>query len=235
MPEISRRRASLESLQTLLWCAIAARRGEREPSPALPAADIYWVEVIQLAEQNRLLPLLLEGLKQFDREFVEAPEFEQISGFIDEQDRRCHQLLAVHARLINSLREAGIPAVTYKGPVLAEVIYGNHVLREFRDLDVLVRPDDFQRAIDVLRRHNLRIDDDMAAECHLAGRVGGELLVIDLHNRIMDFYLPPALGHLAATPDLKSPEGPGSPPMAGRTASEAPTKSNRTRGSGSRE
>jgi hypothetical protein len=44
----------------------------------------------------------------------------------------------------------GIPALPYKGPLLAAIEYGNLALRSFCDLDILVRREDVLRARDLL-------------------------------------------------------------------------------------
>jgi hypothetical protein len=53
--------------------------------------------------------------------------------------------------LLDALSAAGIPALPYKGPVLALTRYGDLALREFVDLDLLVAREDALAAIDVLR------------------------------------------------------------------------------------
>jgi hypothetical protein len=53
-------------------------------------------------------------------------------------------------RILRLLTEAGIPAVSFKGPALALVAYGNLGLREFHDLDLLVHSWDVVRARDIL-------------------------------------------------------------------------------------
>jgi hypothetical protein len=49
-------------------------------------------------------------------------------------------------RILNCLESHGIAAIPFKGPTLAESVYGNLALREFSDLDILVRQSDFPRA-----------------------------------------------------------------------------------------
>ena len=55
--------------------------------------------------------------------------------------------------LLRLLEAQGIAAIPYKGPVLATTAYGSLALRQFSDLDVLVRPQDARRARDVLLAH----------------------------------------------------------------------------------
>ena len=56
------------------------------------------------------------------------------------------QLIAV----VERLERAGVHVVPFKGPVLAEAVYGDVGMRQFADVDVLVARDDVRRAGDVL-------------------------------------------------------------------------------------
>jgi hypothetical protein len=59
-------------------------------------------------------------------------------------------------RLLDVFEAQGIPAVSYKGPVLAAFAYGNLGLREFFDIDVLVRKEDVFRAQELLLAEGYR-------------------------------------------------------------------------------
>ena len=50
-------------------------------------------------------------------------------------------------RLVDALNAVGIDVLPYKGPMAAEGLYGDLGLREFVDLDLLVRPADVARAL----------------------------------------------------------------------------------------
>jgi len=50
-----------------------------------------------------------------------------------------------------SSKKKQLPAIPYKGPVLAESAYGDVALRNFGDLDFLISPVDFGQAKQALR------------------------------------------------------------------------------------
>jgi hypothetical protein len=52
--------------------------------------------------------------------------------------------------LLQAFEAHGIPAVPFKGPVLAATVYDNLALREFIDLDILVHRQDVPRAKEIL-------------------------------------------------------------------------------------
>lgn len=57
------------------------------------------------------------------------------------------------------LTEAGIPWLTFKGPVLAELVYPRADLRSYGDLDLLIPPSHFGRAVQVLEERGLELLD----------------------------------------------------------------------------
>lgn len=61
-------------------------------------------------------------------------------------------------RVLGLFDAQGIPALPYKGPALAQILYGDIALREFEDLDILVRATDLRRAKAVLEAEGYRPD-----------------------------------------------------------------------------
>ncbi len=52
-------------------------------------------------------------------------------------------MMTAELKAVMGWLEAGdVPAIAYKGPTLAAWAYGDIALREFCDLDILVRPSD---------------------------------------------------------------------------------------------
>ena len=59
--------------------------------------------------------------------------------------------MAELGKVLARLRDDGVAAIPYKGPVLARTAHGDLALRRFADLDVLVRRADVSRAVVALR------------------------------------------------------------------------------------
>jgi hypothetical protein len=103
--------------------------------------------------------------------------------------------LALYAelqRLLDDFAAARIEVASYKGPLLALTLYGSVTLREFRDLDFLVRPEDVARAAPVLETHGYRCQSgaDLAllgAREIAFGRRRGRGLV-ELHTALLPRY-----------------------------------------------
>ena len=55
-------------------------------------------------------------------------------------------------RIVKVFESAKIPVAALKGPVIAQIAYGDFALREFSDLDLLISEADFSRAMDRLQQ-----------------------------------------------------------------------------------
>ena len=73
-----------------------------------------------------------------------------------ENARRCLLLTGWLRRVVDALAAAGVPAIPYKGPVLAAVAYGSIADRRAGDLDLLIDPRDLSAAKAALDREGFR-------------------------------------------------------------------------------
>jgi hypothetical protein len=109
-----------------------------------------WPLVQEMAAHHGLRPLLFRHLDAFAADVVPREVFTAMwvcSERLAARNRRMTQELV---RLIAALESAGIPALPYKGPALAQSLYGDVALREFADLDLLLRARDVPRAHELL-------------------------------------------------------------------------------------
>jgi hypothetical protein len=100
-----------------------------------------WVECARLTEHHRIGPLVYRSLSAFSH---------AVPGLVLEQWRRDYEHNAQKSirltheliRILDCLESHGIPAIPYKGPVLAKTVYGDIAWRRFSDLDILIRATD---------------------------------------------------------------------------------------------
>lgn len=126
LPETSRR------IQTLL-------RGE-----------VDWSYLLSTAHRHRVAPLLYRCLEGSYKADVPHDALDRLRAHFHANRLRNRFLTGRLVQLIELLEEEGIVALPYKGPVIAASAYGDLALREFNDLDVLVREDDVLRAGELL-------------------------------------------------------------------------------------
>ena len=125
----------------------------------LVAAGMDWEEVLKGARHHGVMPLLHRHLSSLGAPGVPAPVLEKLGSYACKN--AAHNLMLAHALLhiLNTLEQQGVEAVPYKGPVLAGSAYGDLSLRSFKDLDVIVRPQDFGRASETLQNLGYALSD----------------------------------------------------------------------------
>ena len=99
-------------------------------------------------------------------------------------------------RLLEKFRSAGVESIVVKGPVLSVRAYGDPGLRQYVDLDFLIRARDLLSATRALM--DLGFDPDVPIEAIQAGKIPGEYLftragtplLVELHTEHTFRYFP---------------------------------------------
>lgn len=116
---------------------------------------VDWPRFLSLATSHHVIPSAYQALKTAAQEDGAVVPGEFLSYLHREYMAiAAHNLRATDAlcRLQRLLAQEGIPLVPIKGPALAILAYGSTSMRQFEDLDVLVRPGDLLRAVGLLER-----------------------------------------------------------------------------------
>ena len=111
---------------------------------------INWQTLLELAKRHHVQSLVIRSLKLACWDAVppaQQVELESSSRTIAVKNLLCTGELF---RLLDAFGKNGIASVAFKGPVLAELVYGDLFLREFADLDILVHQADVCKAEKVL-------------------------------------------------------------------------------------
>ena len=123
---------------------------------ALAARPFNWDELFLIAAENSIASLLEPQLHAIVPAALGPSRSER---WKDERRANAAQCLRLTAGLIEALAEfrlRSIPAIPYKGPVLAAQAYGDVALREFDDLDIVVRQRDMENAHRAMRALGFR-------------------------------------------------------------------------------
>ncbi|MFN8010169.1 MAG: nucleotidyltransferase family protein [Holophagaceae bacterium] len=157
------------------------------------AAGGDWAELTALAARHGLLPLLTRAL-------AAVPEEAPRQVFVDlwaRQERlalRNQVLAGTLLEVLGRLDAAGLPALPFKGPVLADQLHGDVALREFVDLDILVPADRVREARALLEAAGFQPEFPLApraeraflrspAQYHLLVRDPARDVAVELHWR----------------------------------------------------
>jgi len=112
--------------------------------------DIDWNEVVEIAKTHGLLSYLYKNLKKTCSNLVPGEIFAELKNYYFANSARNLALCVKLIGIINLFKESNITAVPFKGPVLAETVYGEIGFRSFIDLDILVSREDAVQARNLL-------------------------------------------------------------------------------------
>jgi hypothetical protein len=139
-----------EEFQLLLCCA----RSEPDSGSIKEHVNkgVNWRSVLDLAEHHGVRPLLRRTLKAVCWDLIPRETQLELERFYTSNAQRNLLFVGELLRLFVAFANVRIPAITFKGVVLAESIYGDLSLREFSDLDIVVHDADASKAEDILTR-----------------------------------------------------------------------------------
>jgi hypothetical protein len=112
---------------------------------ALLEQQLDWSKLISLAEHHCMIPLTYHNLAAHSA-VIPANAFQALGGKFESSTRQALWLTNQLTRVLDVLQARGIQALPYKGPVLSKTLYNDIALRQFSDLDILLRPSDVARA-----------------------------------------------------------------------------------------
>lgn len=132
----------------LLECAKPESNRQRLADRLLPALD--WSSLIPLAEDHGILGLAAACLIQNNETPLPAESSEYVRTWLRGQALFTLNLTAEMFHLFDSFAAHGIEAVVIKGPVLSARCYGDPGLRQYGDLDLIVRGKDILRTTELM-------------------------------------------------------------------------------------
>jgi len=197
--------ATATEMQLLCCCArLTLDECHTAQANELISQDIDWQSLVQLAMLHGVMPLLCKNLIGFGSEAIPASVIKEIKAYFHLNALRNQTQTRELMRLLNLFAQRGMSVVPFKGPLLAVQAYGALSLRQFGDLDILVSPDDFVAARDLLFAHGYEraktfwgvIDIELQeqdlmrrwGECPLRSANGQ--FEVDLHSRLMGGEFP---------------------------------------------
>ena len=152
--------------------------------------NLDWDYIIQSALRHRIMPLLYRSLEETCPDCIPENTLKHLKTYFKVNAEHNLILSVKLISILNLLKEHGILAIPFKGPVFAESVYGDIALRPFVDLDILLNKSDIIRARNLLVSNgylsevNLSHDQDKAylkTEYYLTVISKDERVVIELH------------------------------------------------------
>jgi hypothetical protein len=154
-----KKETQLSTEQRLLRTLLGRRTEQHHSTEILSLLrQVNWSNFLNITSEN-LYPYVAFTLEPYRNRLEVPPEWERLL-----KTRRCtavQNLLLHHelGKIVESLRESGIPALALKGIVLAYSAYPDLSLRPMSDLDLLVPPGKREEALRVLQRLEYRFPE----------------------------------------------------------------------------
>ena len=111
---------------------------------------IDWTSLVRDARLHGVVPLVARNLSTHAADLVPPPELERLRNQYRAQAARNTLMFGRFLDVSERLRDAGVPAIAIKGPALACRAYGDLSLRQFSDLDFLIRERDLDAIVDTM-------------------------------------------------------------------------------------
>jgi hypothetical protein len=127
--------------ELLLLCAAPRRTSDDDKRlRELIDAGLDWDYTIKSAQNHRILPLLYRSLATASHDQMPYGILDKLRKSSLLNTMRNIALSRELIAVLDKLEDNGIPAMPFKGPVLAKSAYGDLLLRQYDDLDILVPP-----------------------------------------------------------------------------------------------
>jgi len=149
--------------------------------------EINWEYLFATAQAHGVLPLLHKHLAETDvpSHFLSRLKRESVAN-----SQNVLHLIAKQLRVVKLFKEHGIPVALFKGPLLAQIAYGEISLRQAGDIDVLIKRRDFDQARALLeslgyemspRLTPAQLASHLSNHCELQFMRDEWFTVVDLH------------------------------------------------------
>jgi len=197
-PEVQKRHHQLE-WELLLACgAVSSSATNAGRLRHLCRQVLDWEWLLQASRCHGMVPLLYQALHRAGQDLVPDGAWQQLEELYRQSTLRALWLTSELLRCLDLLANHDLPAIPFKGPVLAATAYGDVSLRQYADLDIWVRQGDARRARDLLvshgYHHHLQLNDAQEA-AFLRAQAAYALtrhreypLLLELHWRFFEAY-----------------------------------------------
>lgn len=142
---------TLRSDSNVIWQALVSATATWAEIVPEYFDDIDWAKLILDAEYHGVLPIVARRvLESRLAQAIPLKIKEQLRHSVEASLARGLPLLAEVQRIARAFRAGDVLVIPYKGPVMAEQLWGDAALRECADLDFLIEKKNVDRAGDIL-------------------------------------------------------------------------------------
>lgn len=138
-------------IQLIIECSkTAIDDKQRERLSSILSQPLDWSYILKISRRNGVLPLLSWNLVQKFDQFLPSEIKTVLTETFSKHLRQNMLQTSRMIEIVHLFKSNDIPALPYKGPLLAIQAYKNLALRHFGDLDILILPNHLEKALNLL-------------------------------------------------------------------------------------
>jgi hypothetical protein len=142
-----------------------------------------WSRLLMLADQQGILPLLTKRLGELGDGVVPPEITQQLRDAARAQTRFTLSLTAELFRVLDHFAQLDMTALLTKGPALSERCYGDPGLRQYTDLDLVLRDRDVLRATEAMM--GLGYEPKVPPKAIQAKKIPGEYVFVHSGTKLL--------------------------------------------------
>lgn len=143
----------------LLLLRVELDSAAQETARALIRAGVDWDRLLLLAARHRVSALAYVRIQACFADVMPAAVLAALERVYQAQRWDNLNMTSQMAKLVEAMERVGVTALPLKGPVVALSLYDNLFLREYKDVDLLVRASELERAQAVMEGQGYRLAD----------------------------------------------------------------------------
>ena len=155
--------------------------GKSEVDTLCSVDEQVWREVLWLSFSQTVAGIISDGLSNCSQGVVPRPIAMKLISASVSTEHRNQQINAKIAQLIPEFVKAGVPVVVVKGQAIAQC-YKNPFSRMPGDIDLIVKPEDYERAKTIIRGLSGEEGTDDSGVKHFAATVGD--IEVEVHGTV---------------------------------------------------
>ncbi len=179
-----------------LWLILAAASDDTAKTQNLLKQPVDWDLLLKLSVHHRVYPLVYKTFSKLTNPAVPEHVMDFLRQKYQENALQALSMTGETVRMVKCFDSHGIHAVVLKGAPLAWRLYGDIAIRPSKDIDVLVPPDELEKAKQILENEGYRRShyEYFQHSFHLSYHHNKKNIFLEIHwkfgNSIHDLPLP---------------------------------------------
>jgi len=116
--------------------------------------------IVETLGRKGLVPLLYQKIKMLDQHCIDPALLKTLQTCYMENVARNMRMVNDLERICKELEQQGVSYIAYKGPVAGKLAYNDTALRQFCDLDLMVRHQEFEEILQSFKGMGFRLSLD---------------------------------------------------------------------------